>query len=147
MMARGAVGGGDGQGGGMRGSRLTDGADCTMQFRLEGDCLRAWVDGTSSVAATVSCWQQVLAQVQAHRPSTVLLVDRLRGRTLSGEEWESLVQATRGQGLERVRIAHVKPLGVDDLEYCEIHARAVGLDARVFEDEDVAEFWLRNPIT
>ena len=131
----------------MQGSRLTDGADCTMRFRLDGDCLRAWAEGTSSFAATVSCWQQVLAQVQAHRPRSVLLVDRLRGRALSGEEWESLVQATKGQGLEYVRIAHVKPLGVDDLEYCEIHAREVGFDARVFQDEAVAEFWLRNPIT
>lgn len=131
----------------MRGSRLTQGADCTMRFALDGDCLRAWADGTSSFAATVSCWQQILAQVQAHRPGSLLLVDRLRGRALTGPEWESLVQATRGQGLERVRIAHVKPHGVADLEYCEIHAREVGLDARVFEDEDVAEFWLRNPVT
>ena len=130
----------------MQGSRLTHGADCRMRFRLDGDCLRAWADGTSSFASTVSCWQQVLAEVQAHRPRTLLLVDRLLGRSLTGEEWESLVQATRGQGLERVRIAHVKPHGVDDLEYCEIHAREVGLDARVFEDEDVAEFWLRNPV-
>jgi hypothetical protein len=118
-----------------------------MRFVFDGDCLRAWADGTSSFAAAVSCWQQILAQVQAHAPRSVLLVDRLRGRALTGEEWQSLVQATRGQGLERVRIAHVKPQGVDDLEYCEIHAREVGLDARVFENEDVAEFWLRNPIT
>ena len=130
----------------MRGSRLTQGADCTMRFRLDGDCLRAWAEGTSSFAATVSCWQQIVAQVQAHAPKSVLLVDRLRGRALTGEEWESLVQATRGHGLDRVRFAHVKPHGVDDLEYCEIHAREVGLDARVFEDEAVAEFWLRNPI-
>jgi hypothetical protein len=32
------------------------------------------------------------------------------------------------------------------MEYCEIHAREVGLDARVFEDEVVADFWLRNPV-
>jgi hypothetical protein len=130
----------------MRGSRLTHGADCRMRFEADGDCLRAWADGTSSFASTVACWQQILAQVHAHRPRSLLLVDRLHGRALTGEEWESLVQATRGQGLEDVRIAHVKPNGVDDLEYCEIHAREVGLDARVFEDEAVAEFWLRNPI-
>lgn len=130
----------------MRGSRLTHGADCRMRFALDGDCLRAWAEGTSSFASTVSCWQQILAQVRAHRPRSLLLVDRLQGRALTGAEWESLVQATRGQGLEDVRIAHVKPHGVEDLEYCEIHAREVGLDARVFEDEDVAEFWLRNPI-
>ena len=130
----------------MQDSRLTQRADCTVRFRLEGDCLRAWVEGESSFATAVSYWRQILAQVQAHAPSSVLLVDRLRGRSLTGAEWESLVHATRGQGLERVRIAHVKPLGVDDLEYCEIHAREVGLDARVFQDEDVAQFWLRNPV-
>jgi hypothetical protein len=48
-----------------------------------------------------------------------------------------------GSGLERVRIAHVKPTGLDHLEYCEIYANAAGIDARVFADEGEAERWLR----
>ena len=123
---------------------LTEGADCRMRFQLVGACLRVWAEGTSSFAATVACWQQVIEQVRTLAPRSVLLLDELRGRDLTAAEWESLVQATRGQGLERVRIAHVKPQGTDELEYCEIHAREVGLDARVFADEASALLWLRE---
>src|SRR3546814_20068379 len=97
-------------GGSMRVGRLTDGADCRMRFQLDGECLRVWAEGTSSFAATVSCWQQILIQVNALAPQSVLLVDELDGRGLTGEEWESRVQATKGQGMERVRNAHGKPL-------------------------------------
>ena len=37
-------------------------------------------------------------------------------------------------------VEQVRALG----PYCEIHAREVGLDARVFEDEDSARLWLRD---
>jgi hypothetical protein len=123
---------------------LAEGADCRMEFRSEGSLLRAWASGTSSFAATVACWQQIIAEVQSRHPQTLLLVDRLEGRGLTGMEWESLVHATRGMGLESVRIAHVKPQGLETLEYCEIYAREVGLDARVFEDEASALFWLQH---
>src|SRR3546814_12481553 len=96
------------------------------------------------VTGVQTCALPILIQVNALAPQSVLLVDELDGRGLTGEEWESLVQATKGQGLERVRIAHVKPLGLDTMEYCEIYAREVGLDARVFEDEDSARLWLRD---
>lgn len=121
---------------------LTQGADCRIRFQLVGECLRVWAEGTSSFAANVACWQQVIEQVRAVAPQSVLLVDELRGRELTAAEWESLVQGTRGQGLERVRIAHVKPQGLEQTEYCEIHAREVGLDARVFDDEAAAQLWL-----
>lgn len=128
----------------MRTAKLTDGADCRMEFSLDGTHLQATVSGTSSFASVVSCWQQILAQVQAHGPATLLLVDQLEGRGLTGAEWESLVHATKGMGLENVRIAHLKPRGLGEMEYCEIYAREVGLDARVFEDEAAARFWLHD---
>ena len=127
----------------MRIGSLTDGADCRMEFRSEGSRLRAWATGTSSFASTVSCWQQIVAEVRARKPETLLLVDELHGRGLTELEWESLVQATKGMGLENVRIAHVKPQGLEAMEYCEIYSREAGLDARVFDDEAAAELWLR----
>jgi len=48
-----------------------------------------------------------------------------------------------GKGLENVRIAHVKPHGLQQIEYCELHAREVGFVARVFTREIEAELWLR----
>lgn len=128
----------------MRTGRLTDGADCRMEFRLEGSHLRARASGTSSFASTVSCWQQIVAEVQARKPLTLLLLDELVGRDLTELEWESLVQATKGMGLENVRIAHVKPQGLQTMGYCEIYAREVGLDARAFEDEAAAKLWLHD---
>ena len=127
----------------MRTGSLTDGADCRMEFRLEGSRLRARASGTSSFASTVACWQRIVAEVRAHAPETLLLVDELHGRGLTELEWESLVQATKGMGLENVRIAHVKPQGLEAMEYCEIYSREVGLDARVFDDESIADHWLR----
>ena len=126
----------------MKTGKLIDGADCRMEFRKEGQQLRAWASGTSSFASTVACWRQIVAAVQAHRPRSLLLVDVLEGRGLTELEWESLVHATKGMGLEDVRIAHVKPHGLDVMEHCERYARQVGLDARVFADEASAQRWL-----
>jgi hypothetical protein len=47
-------------------------------------------------------------------------------------------------GLKRFRIAHVKPKGMHEIEFCELYARDAGYDARVFNSEDAAERWLRN---
>ena len=46
-------------------------------------------------------------------------------------------------GLEQVRIAHVRPAGLQQLEYCEIFAVELGFQAHVFVDERAAELWLR----
>ncbi len=124
--------------------KFTEGADCTMKFQREGSRLLVWASGTSSFASTVACWERIVAEVQAFRPRTLLLVDRLEGRGLTEHEWESLIHATRGQGLEQVRIAHVKPQGRDVMEHCERYASEVGLAARVFEDEAAARQWLEE---
>ena len=58
-------------------------------------------------------------------------------------EWRALVEKMKGRGLEGLRIAHVKPNGMDHLEYCEIFAREAGIDARAFSDAGVADRWLR----
>ena len=42
-----------------------------------------------------------------------------------------------------MRIAHVRPAGMAQLEYCEICAREAGIDARAFDDLAAAERWLR----
>ena len=48
-----------------------------------------------------------------------------------------------GKGLESVRIAHVKPHGLQRIDHCELFAREAGLEARVFTDETEADLWLR----
>lgn len=71
------------------------------------------------------------------------MVDELQGPELSAEDWFALVDAMRGRGLEGVRIAHVRPAGMAQLEHCEICAREAGIDARAFDDLAAAERWLR----
>ena len=123
--------------------RLPDGGDYRISFHGSGNALRVHVSGSSSFAATVAYWRAILVEVRARRPATLLLIDEMQGVPLTAGEWHTLVDATAGQGLDGVRIAHVKPLGLQSVEYCEIHAREAGLDARVFDNETVAELWLR----
>jgi hypothetical protein len=122
--------------------------DCEPVYSIEfahplRDTLMARVTGASSFEATQGYWQAVVRVVQEREPCFVMLVDELRGPPLSAAEWQALVASLCGQGLEGVRIAHVKPFGLDASEYCEIYALEAGFDARVFVDARTAELWLR----
>lgn len=111
--------------------------------RIGSDGLRADVRGSRTLATTIAYWEAIVDHVTQQRPGWLLVHDELRGNELSAAEWKKLVEAMSGRGLEGVRIAHVKPFGLDHIEYCEIYAREAGLDARAFADEGVAERWLR----
>jgi hypothetical protein len=115
-----------------------------MCFRPTRTGFRANATGPGTYAATVACWEAIVLQVRERRPATVLLIDEMRGPPLQAGEWRGLVEAMRGQGLENVRIAHVKPFGLQGIEYCEIFAREAGFHARVFDNEATAERWLRH---
>lgn len=127
----------------MAAGRIGDCADYRIDFQSAGPLLRARVTGTSSFASTIAYWLEIAAEVRARKPVALLLIDELQGRALSADEWQSLVEGTKQQGLEKVRIAHVKPLGLQTVEHCEIYAREIGLDARVFDNETNARLWLR----
>lgn len=118
--------------------------DFSIDFRRQGATgLYAHARGAASLETTMACWQAILAEIALRRPRFLLLVDELRGAPLAAGEWEFLVKAMAGRGLEGVRIAHVKPHGLDSIEHCEIYATEAGLQARVFADERAAERWLR----
>lgn len=104
--------------------------------------LRVHVTGANTLANTIAYWTRVLREVRA-RPRPVLLVDELRGPPLTPDDWHVLVGAMEGSELQDVRIAHVKPRGLDTVEFCELHAKDAGFDARVFVREDEASRWLR----
>jgi hypothetical protein len=114
-----------------------------VTFRPTRTGLRAKATGPGTYATMLECWQAILGRVRAQHAATVLLIDEMRGPPLRADEWQSLVAAMQGQGLESVRIAHVKPFGLQGVEYCEIFAREAGFDARVFDNETMAELWLR----
>ena len=105
--------------------------------------IRAEVRGEATYENTVAYWQTVAAEVRKLGPRCLLLIDEMHGPPLSATQWLSLVVAMQGQGLEAIRIAHVKPHGLQMIEHCEIYANEAGFDSRVFIDESQADLWLR----
>lgn len=105
--------------------------------------LRVHVAGESTLENTVAYWQAIVDEVRRERPEAILLIDELQGERLTGVQWRQLVETMAGHGLEPLRIAHVKPMGLQQIEHCEIYAREAGFHSRVFDDERRAELWLR----
>ena len=110
--------------------------------RQSGGLLYVHVAGTASFASALAYWQAIAEAVEARPAQMLLLIDALRGQALTEAEWKRLVAAV-GPRLGQLRIAHVKPHGLDTVEYCVLSAMSAGLDARVFEDERMASLWLR----
>jgi len=106
--------------------------------------LRAHVRGTSSFGNTVGYWLRIVEEINRRQSRALLLVDELEGEPLAEDDWRRLVQAMLGSGVERLRIAHVKPLGLQKIEYCELYAVEAGINARVFVNETEADLWLRH---
>lgn len=118
-------------------------APLQVKFSRRPSLLRVHVTGDSTLENTVAYWQAIVAEIERAPVASLLLIDELSGRPLMQAEWLSLVQNMAGHGLENVRIAHVKPQGLQQIEYCEIFARDAGFSARVFDDEHAADLWLR----
>lgn len=108
----------------------------------DSDILRARVIGVRTLSSTVGYWEAIATQVTRRRPGGLLLFDELQGEELSASEWKTLVAKMRGRGLEGIRLAHVKPFALDQIDYCEASATAAGLLARVFREPGAALRWL-----
>ena len=115
----------------------------TVAFAAHPAGLRVEVHGANSFDNTLAYWQVIVAEVRRSKPAGLLLVDHLLGPALDAAQWLVLVSSMRGLGLEQVRIAHVRPAGLQQLEHCEIFAVELGFQAHVFIDERAAELWLR----
>ena len=117
------------------------------RYRLEiaphGSGLRAHVSGESSLEATLGYWRAIAREARKAGADSLLLVDELAGEALGEADWLTLVASMQGEGLEKLRIAHVKPLGLQKVEFCEIFARSAGIEAKVFENESLADIWLQ----
>lgn len=118
-----------------------------IRFQRRGMQLRVQVIGDSTLENTIAYWRAIVGELEQAPAEQLLLVDELLGEPLGESEWLSLVRSMANRGLERVRIAHVKPHGLHKIEHCEIFARDAGFDARVFDDERTAELWLRYGAT
>lgn len=105
--------------------------------------LKASVRGEGSLENTLAYWQAIVAKLTERPAPTLLLIDEMHGDPLPEQGWQQLVEAMKGTSLEQLRIAHVKPLGLQSVEYCELFALEAGLRARVFSSEEEAVMWLR----
>lgn len=122
---------------------MRDASGLTLHFSRHPLALRAHATGRNSLANTLACWHAIVAELQGCPERALLLVDELHGEPLSADDWHAVLAAISGRGLERVRIAHVRPAGRQPVEPCEILARDAGIEARVFHDEAAGERWLR----
>ena len=117
--------------------------DFHLELRREtGGRLYAHVGGVATMANTLAYWRAIAEAIEAQPARHLLLVDELVGSPLTAGEWSALV-AEVGPRLGQLRIAHVKPRGLETVEYCVLTALASGLEAQVFEDEHRASVWLR----
>lgn len=114
-----------------------------IEVRRQADSLlHVHVRGDATFANTMTYWLAIADAIDTQPAASLLLVDELIGPALTAQEWISLVGEV-GPRLGQLRIAHVKPLGLDTVEYCVLSAMGAGLDARVFEDARMASLWLR----
>ncbi|MFC3717498.1 hypothetical protein ACFONC_15205 [Luteimonas soli] len=117
------------------------------RYRLEitphGSGLRAHVAGESSLDTTLAYWRAIAREARECGAASLLLVDEMIGEPLGESDWLTLVASMQGEGLEKLRIAHAKPLGLQQVEFCEIFARDAGIEAKVFESESLADIWLQ----
>lgn len=122
-------------------------APLEIVFSTQSFGLKADVRGQASFENTVAYWRAIAAELQRHPAAALLLVDEMTGTPVSEEHWRQLVEMMKGGPLERLRIAHVKPMGLDRIEYCEIFALEAGMHARVFTDQTEAVMWLRHGLS
>lgn len=112
-----------------------------MELRREAGRLCVRVRGAATLDNTLAYWRAIADAVQAQPARELLLLDELVGPSLGDADWRALVEEV-GERLGALRIAHVKPLGFDTVEYCVLHAIGCGLQAQVFGDAMSASIWL-----
>lgn len=122
---------------------MDDQAGYRIEFSPYPSGLRAHVSGDSNVETTLAYWREIAKVARERGADSLLLVDEMTGDPLSEADWLHVVISLKDEGLQRLRIAHAKPLGLQQVEFCEIFARDAGIAARVFESERMADLWLR----
>lgn len=116
--------------------------DFRIALRREAGELQVHVSGPNTRENTFGYWRAICDAVEQHRVERLLLVDELEGPSIDAADWRALV-AEIGPRLGRMRVAHIKPRGVDTVEHCVLSAIGSGLEAQVFADAHLGALWLR----
>ncbi|MEO6170295.1 MAG: hypothetical protein ABIO84_05110 [Lysobacter sp.] len=126
---------------------ILTGSSFRIEFRRDGDRLRAELTGVAGCLATVTeCWRMIASETVRSGVSMLLVVDHSSGDALTLEELEQFIRLLAGIGLEGVRVAYVgsDPAKAVNNEATEIYARERGFITRVFHVESDATTWLRH---
>lgn len=132
------------------GGLILHGSSFQIQFRRDGDRLRAYVTGeTGGYAKAIEYWRLIARETVRAGVSMLLVVDYGTGDGLTSSELEQFVRNLGGLGLEAVRTGYVgvNPARTTQNEATEILAREQGFVARVFSIEAEASLWLRHGAT
>jgi hypothetical protein len=118
------------------------GGDVQARLRREaGGRLTVQVTGGNTFDNTLAYWRAIADALERQPARELLLIDELVGPPLDAQQWRRLVDEV-GPRLGTLRIAHVKPHGLDTVEYCVLQAIDSGLQAQVFSDRKSASLWL-----
>ncbi len=113
-----------------------------IAVRRVGGELQVHVTGPNTRENTFGYWRAIVEALDAQPARFLLLIDEMEGPPLQASDWKALV-AEFGPHLGRLRVAHVKPHGLDTVEHCMLSAIDSGLEAQVFADVHAAGLWLR----
>src|SRR3546814_10332750 len=114
-----------------------------MDTETRGSGLRAHVVGESDLGVTLAYWRAIARRARECAADSLLLVDELVGRSLGEADWLTLVASMQGEGLEKLRIAHVQPLGLKTDDFGEIFARHDGNEATGCQKKLWANNWMQ----
>lgn len=120
--------------------------DYRIDFNLDHGCLRADVRGhNAGLQTTLDCWREIAAEVRRVRPAMLLVVDVMDGGAPAPEQLKIFVESMEVDELRGMRIAYVEDKfdSIPKVELAGIYAMENDYDVQVFDDEQVAERWLR----
>ncbi len=126
---------------------IFQGSSFQVEFRRDGNRLRALVTGVSGTLARAhEYWLAIAQEAGRVGVSMLLVVDRTTGDKLRPEELEQFIHDLDGLGLDSLRIAYVgtEASRAAQHEATEILAREQGFVVRVFGIEAEASLWLRH---
>lgn len=118
-----------------------------IDYRREGDLLRARVTGSGPTReTTLAYWKELAGEIRRLPTRRLLVLDELVCEALEPGQIAGMVQVLAALGFQGVRVAYVEAEAhrIADLEHGEIAAHEVGVEARVFDSEHSARIWLEH---
>lgn len=119
--------------------------DFNLSYRKRGDTLYFQVSGdVDSQAVRIAYWQEIVAITRRLGIRKLLVVDRKKHQPATQLELAELARIMHGHRdiADRVAVVEPTPAFVPAVEHAEIEGREMGINVRVFGNQQDAERWL-----